>query len=149
MNNVNTQELSRVAPVAKGADGSAAKSAPTAKSGQDSGNVMPEASRAQEAKVAQQQAKASAQRADRVEQAVARLNDYVQSTQRDLRFSVDKDLGRTVVRVIDSNTKEIIRQIPNDTALNLARNLKDQIEADLQAGEKSGLGSLGLINTRI
>ena len=146
MNNVNSQEISSRARVA---DGSTAQSNPTAKSGAQSGKVMPEASRAQEAKQAEHQAKASAQRADRVEQAVARLNDYVQSTQRDLRFSVDEDLGRTVVRVIDSNTKEIIRQIPNETALNLARNLKGQIEADLQAGEKSGLGSLGLINTRI
>ena len=148
MNNVNTQEVSR-AQVANVADGSTAQSRPTAKSGAQSGKDMPEGSRAQEAKQAEQQAKTSAQRADRVEQAVARLNDYVQSTQRDLRFSVDKDLGRTVVRVIDSNTQEVIRQIPNETALNLARNLKGQIEAELQAGDNAGLGSLGLINTRI
>ena len=45
--------------------------------------------------------------------------------------------------------EEVIRQIPNETALNLARNLKGQIEAELQAGDNAGLGSLGLINTRI
>ena len=147
MNNVNTQEISR-AFVADRADAKTAQA--TAKSVESSGKELPEASRAQEAQQAEQQAKASAARADRVEQAVARLNDYVQSTQRDLRFSVDKDLGRTVVRVIDSNSQEVIRQIPNETALNLARNLKGQIEADLQAGDtNTSLGSLGLINTRI
>ncbi|EGG95290.1 Flagellin protein flaG [gamma proteobacterium IMCC1989] len=60
-----------------------------------------------------------------IEQAVTEINDYVQSVQRDLHFSVDKDSGETVVRVRDKESGELIRQIPEDIFLSLAQNLKD------------------------
>ena len=59
----------------------------------------------------------------KVEEAVGQLNDYVQSIKRDLKFSVDDDSGRVIVKVIDSNTKELIRQIPSEDVLTMARNL--------------------------
>ncbi|MDQ2077347.1 flagellar protein FlaG [Marinimicrobium sp. ABcell2] len=55
--------------------------------------------------------------------AVAQMNEYVQSTQRDLQFSYDEELSSTVVRVLDRQTKEVIRQIPDEIFLKLARNL--------------------------
>ncbi len=58
-----------------------------------------------------------------VRDAVRRLNEYVQETQRDLRFSIDEETGRTVVRVVDSATQEVIRQIPPEEVLALAREL--------------------------
>ena len=60
-----------------------------------------------------------------VSAAVAQINDYVQHVQRDLLFSVDDELGSTVVKVVDRSSGEVIRQIPNDVTLELARNLKD------------------------
>lgn len=60
-----------------------------------------------------------------IDNAVASLNDYVQSIERDLHFSVDEDLKRTVVKVVDSDSGDVIRQIPEDVVLELARNLKD------------------------
>ena len=62
----------------------------------------------------------------KIEQAVARLNDYVQSLQRDIVFSVDHDSGRSVVRVVERGTQEVIRQIPSEVALRLAHNLQIQ-----------------------
>jgi flagellar protein FlaG len=59
-----------------------------------------------------------------VEQAVAHLNDYVQSLQRDIQFSIDPASQRPVVRVVDRSTQEVIRQIPSETALQLAHDLK-------------------------
>lgn len=64
-----------------------------------------------------------------LDDAVVKLNDYVQSLQRDLKFSVDADLGRPVVSVVDSNTQQVIRKIPSDVVLKLARNLKDVADA--------------------
>ena len=61
----------------------------------------------------------------KIEQAVARLNDYVQSLQRDIVFSIDQDSGRSVVRVVERGTQEVIRQIPSEVALRLARNLQN------------------------
>lgn len=58
-----------------------------------------------------------------IRSAVAEVNSYVQSIQRDLQFDVDKDLEQTVIRVIDSNSGDVIRQIPEDIFLELARRL--------------------------
>jgi len=56
-------------------------------------------------------------------QAVSQLNDFVQNVQRDLQFEVDENLGQTIVKVIDNETKEVIRQIPDEVAMRLAENL--------------------------
>ncbi len=80
-----------------------------------------------------------------VERAIAHLNDYVQSMQRDLQFSLDEASGKAIVRVIDRSTQEVVRQIPGDVALQLARNLKSQ---QMQMASEAH-GSLGLIDTRI
>jgi len=69
-----------------------------------------------------------------VQQAVEDINDHFQSMGRDLSFSVDKDSGRTIITVIDSETQEVVRQIPPEEVLNLALHLQD-------AG---GVGSTGL-----
>jgi len=61
---------------------------------------------------------------DKVREAVTRLNDYVQNVQRDLEFSMDDHSGRLVVTVTDRNTKEVVRQIPDELALKLAQNLQ-------------------------
>jgi flagellar protein FlaG len=58
-----------------------------------------------------------------VETAVSQISDFVQNFQRDLLFSIDKDSGRLVVKVVDSETQELIRQIPSDEMLRIARNL--------------------------
>lgn len=61
---------------------------------------------------------------EQLEDAVSQLNDYVQNVQRDLQFEVDNDLGQTIVKVVDQQTREVIRQIPDEVALRLAENLR-------------------------
>jgi flagellar protein FlaG len=58
---------------------------------------------------------------EHVEAAVKQMNEYIQSTQRDLSFSYDKLSGETVVKVLDRGTQQVIRQIPDETFLKLAR----------------------------
>jgi flagellar protein FlaG len=60
-----------------------------------------------------------------------KVNDYVQSVQRDLQFSVDKESDRTIIKVVDSDSGDIIRQIPEDIFLELARRLKQDGEVNL------------------
>lgn len=55
--------------------------------------------------------------------AVSKLNEYVQNSRRDLHFSLDKDSGRVVVKVVDSETREVIRQIPSEEVIALAQGL--------------------------
>ena len=61
----------------------------------------------------------------RVEAAVSQISEFVQNLQRDLQFSVDENSGRIVIKVIDSNTQEVIREIPPEHALRVARNLEE------------------------
>jgi len=56
-----------------------------------------------------------------IEKIAADLQKFVQSMGRDLNFSVDETTGYHVVRVIDQNTGELIRQLPSDELLKLAR----------------------------
>jgi len=82
--------------------------------------------------------------------AIADMNRYVQSIQRDLKFSIDESSGQSVVQVIDRSTQEVVRQIPSDVALRLARNLKlQQMRYASDAGAvKSTAGDAALIDTR-
>jgi flagellar protein FlaG len=68
-----------------------------------------------------------------LERTVEGLNESVQSHHRSLRFSVDEDSGRTVIRVVDPTTDEVIRQIPPEEVLDLARHLEDSAGALLRA----------------
>lgn len=61
---------------------------------------------------------------DELSATVEQINEFVQSVQRDLRFSVDEDSGRVIVKVLDSSTQEVIRQIPPENVMALAENLE-------------------------
>jgi len=63
-----------------------------------------------------------------LESAVANLNERVQQVQRDLLFSVDDSSGRTVVRVVNSETEEVVRQIPSEEVLRISRNIQEQLD---------------------
>jgi flagellar protein FlaG len=52
---------------------------------------------------------------------VAQLNEHMQHLNRSLQFSVDETSGDTVVKVIDAETKEVVRQIPSQDVID-ARN---------------------------
>ncbi len=60
---------------------------------------------------------------EKVQAAVAQMNEYIQSTQRDLNFTYDPQSGETVVKVLDRSTQEVIRQIPDEIFLRLAQRL--------------------------
>jgi len=61
-----------------------------------------------------------------VKHAVAQLNDYIQSVQRDLEFRLDEGSGRSVITVVDRNSQEVIRQIPTEVTLLLAQKLDNE-----------------------
>lgn len=56
-----------------------------------------------------------------LEEAVARVRAAVEAKARDLQFSIDQDSGRTVVKVVDTVTNEIVRQIPSEEMLAISR----------------------------
>lgn len=59
-------------------------------------------------------------------EAVAEVQAFVQGMQRQLQFRIDEEAGsRTVVTILDSRTLEIIRQVPPEEILALARYFRE------------------------
>lgn len=58
--------------------------------------------------------------ASALDQAVDKLNKSPQASAQGLEFSIDPDSKRTVVKLVDQNTKEVLRQIPSKEALAIA-----------------------------
>lgn len=59
-----------------------------------------------------------------IEDAVSSIQNFVQTVQRNLNFSLDDASGRVVVKVTDGSSGEVIRQIPSEEALRLAESLE-------------------------
>lgn len=59
------------------------------------------------------------ERAEALQQKVSELNDYMQNFNRSLQFTVDETSGDTVVKVIDSETDEVVRQIPSQELIDV------------------------------
>lgn len=53
--------------------------------------------------------------------AVKNINKHLQERSQDLEFLVDSDSNRTIVKIVDKNTKETLRQIPSEEALEIAK----------------------------
>lgn len=60
---------------------------------------------------------------EELDKAVKAVNDFVGGVNKSLNFSVDKDSGITVVKVIDNTTQEVIKQFPSEQMLAIAKAL--------------------------
>jgi flagellar protein FlaG len=76
-----------------------------------------------ESKGSQQQSKG--QDDEQVKAAAEDIQKFFQSVKRNLEFSVDESSGKVVVKVIASESGDVIRQIPNEEVLKLADSLSD------------------------
>ena len=74
----------------------------------------------------QTRAAPQATRAETLDKAVAHANEVLAQQGRTLQFSVDKQSGRTVVKVMDSTTGDVIRQIPSEDWLRLVHTLQSK-----------------------
>jgi flagellar protein FlaG len=61
--------------------------------------------------------------AKELQEAVGIIEQAVRTTTDELNFSIDEESGRTVVKVIDKTTDEVIRQFPSKEVLDIARAL--------------------------
>jgi flagellar protein FlaG len=60
---------------------------------------------------------------DKLKMAVQEIEKFVQSVKRNLEFSIDETSGKVIVKVIASESGEVIRQIPSAEAMKLAESL--------------------------
>ena len=66
---------------------------------------------------------ASAPSTQQVQEAAKLLERYVQPKANALQFSVDSSTGSTVVRVVDSSTGDLVRQIPSEEVIRIAESI--------------------------
>ncbi|MNH14918.1 flagellar protein FlaG [compost metagenome] len=62
---------------------------------------------------------------EKVKNAVSEIEKFLSTTRRNLEFSTDEESGKIVVKVIASETGELIRQLPSEEALRIAHSLSD------------------------
>ena len=58
-----------------------------------------------------------------VTEAVKNINKTMQALSQNLEFSIDADSKQTIVKVVDQQTQEVIRQMPSAEALEIAKAL--------------------------
>ncbi len=56
-----------------------------------------------------------------LQQLADKLTETIGMTGQQVQFSVDNDTGKTVLRVTDAESGAVLRQIPGDEALSMAR----------------------------
>jgi flagellar protein FlaG len=66
-----------------------------------------------------------AQGTQSIDEVVSGLNEMVQNLHRNLQFTVDEESGDTVIKVVDSETDEVVRQIPSEDIVRLHRQMKE------------------------
>ena len=104
-----------------------AQASPTATVGRpkmdvhENGNVAP----TQQAEEPEKAEKAEEEQQEPLKDVVSHLNDLVRELHRELEFSVDQDSGDTVIKVIDRETDEVVRQIPSEELVHLRKRLQE------------------------
>lgn len=137
---VTSRPQTASAPVLSGSSqGGSTKAAPSQAAASPAAPSSVSAGQAAKAVIAQEaQQKASQQtqaRSDaidssqemqkRLEEAVKRLNDQMQQSQRNLGFSVDRETDILVVRVTNKETGALVRQIPAEAVVRLSKSIED------------------------
>ncbi len=59
-----------------------------------------------------------------LKEAIQMLNEQMKSSGRNLNFSIDQEVNRTIIKVKNSSTGELVRQIPDETVLRVAHSIE-------------------------
>ena len=59
----------------------------------------------------------------RINEALKEVREAIAPVAQNLLFSIDDDTGHTVIKIIDSSTHEVIKQIPSEEILAIAKAL--------------------------
>lgn len=93
----------------------------------------------QEGQIGEKNAKQDVPQAD-IENEVQKLQEFSKLQGWTVNFSVEKDLDQVVIKVVDAETKSMIRQIPSEELLAISKRIKDLRESDATGGgSRAGL----------
>lgn len=97
----------------------------TAPSGGHAGGVEPDAATSEQTTAAPQGSLSHNREA--VEAAIEEANQALASTSLSVRFSVEGDTNRIVVRLTDQGTGKVVRQIPSEDQLSIEARLRELV----------------------
>jgi flagellar protein FlaG len=66
-------------------------------------------------------AQANSPSLDQIAKALDEVRAVVQPVAQSLQFTMDQDSGRTIIKVMDTETNDVIRQIPSEEILTMSR----------------------------
>lgn len=69
-----------------------------------------------------------------IENEVQNLQEFSKLQGWTVNFSVENDLDQVVIKVMDAETKSMIRQIPSEELLAISKRIKDLREGDVSGG---------------
>lgn len=58
-----------------------------------------------------------------IKQALEAINRFITPVNGDIEFAQDQDTGKTLVKIVDNQTKTVLRQIPTKEAIEIAKGL--------------------------
>ncbi|MED5513386.1 MAG: flagellar protein FlaG, partial [Pseudomonadota bacterium] len=62
---------------------------------------------------------------EQLEKMAQQLQDFMGEMNRSLQFQVDEESGRDVIKVVDKNSGELIKQYPSEEVLSLVAKLSE------------------------
>lgn len=74
--------------------------------------------------------------------AVEKVNQYADIQKVSLRLQVEKELQKVIVKVVDKDTDEVIRQIPSEQTIAIAKRLDEVMKEFLQGDTRSAFNLL-------
>lgn len=64
-----------------------------------------------------------------IDKAVQDLRNYVEGLDRSLSFRRDESIDRSIITVRDANTNQLVRQIPAEEVVEIARQIREELDA--------------------
>lgn len=131
VNEISQSILSSVPAQSKGAASSTVK----VRESSDVQQVAQTAHTASAVAARETQGRTTAPDGRKLDKAVEQLNQFAQSVERKLEFSVDEESGKTVIKVIDKESGEMVRSIPSEEVLEMQQRLRETSEAIFKGNE--------------
>ncbi|TXT24212.1 MAG: flagellar protein FlaG [Gallionellaceae bacterium] len=120
------QNISNPVQVSQSASGGARNAVVVAPSKHAAGDMPPELPQAAAKQATEQQQLSSVQ----IKNVVDNINKALKQSARNLEFTVDTDTEKPVVKVVDTETGDVIRQIPSEEMLSITRAI-DEAQVNL------------------
>ncbi len=67
----------------------------------------------------------------KIESVTRQIDSFLRSMNKSLQFRLDESTGRMIVSICDSETGEVIRQVPGEEARRIAQNLESRLSGML------------------